>query len=139
MTDTPICSRKQTEFMQRLQLPAGVDSLLQAAPSCVFAESREQLNELALGGDGADRFEVAYEASGQGRIVEAEVVRCKNGLAVNYREAYMRRRDPADPSQSVLVRELNPNYFWSLIPAAIFLAGICAVVNILRSYRRATT
>ena len=55
--------------------------------------SRE-LNELALGGDGADRFEVAYEAPGKGRIVEAEVVRCKNGLAVNYTEAYMRRRDP---------------------------------------------
>ena len=26
--------------------------------------------------------------------MEAEVIRCKNGLAVNYTEAYMRRRDP---------------------------------------------
>ena len=80
--------------MQRLRLPPEVEQVLRAAPSCVFAVSRGQLNELAMGGAGADRFEVAYEASGQGRIVEGEVVRCKNGLAVNYTDAYMRRCDP---------------------------------------------
>ena len=43
---------------------------------------------------GPTRFEVAYEVPGRGRVVEADVVHCRNGLAVNYTEPYMRRRDP---------------------------------------------
>ena len=30
----------------------------------------------------------------EGVVVEAEVVRCKNGISVNYMDMYMRRRDP---------------------------------------------
>ena len=86
--------RTSGEFMRRLRLPSELNSVLRTAPSCVLAESRQQLSELALGADGASRFEVAYDVPGRGRIVEAEVVRCKNGLAVNYTEPYMRRRDP---------------------------------------------
>ena len=82
------------ESLLRLNLPSEARSVLQSAPNCVLAESHEQLAELALGNTGADRFDVAYEVAGRGRIVEADVVRCKNGLAVNYAEAYMRRRDP---------------------------------------------
>ncbi len=86
--------RTTGKFTRRLRLPSELDSILQSAPSCVLAESRQQLTELALGGDGAARFEVAYEVPGRGRIVEADVVHCRNGLAVNYTEPYMRRRDP---------------------------------------------
>ena len=82
------------ELLLRLNLPAQARSVLEAAPSYVIAESRDELAELALGNTEADRFEVAYDVPGRGRYVEAEVVRCKNGLAVNYTEAYMRRRDP---------------------------------------------
>lgn len=35
-----------------------------------------------------------YEVEGKGLIKEANVIRCKNGAAVNYMEDYMRRRDP---------------------------------------------
>ena len=38
--------------------------------------------------------EVAYEVPGRGRVVEATVCRVKNGIAANYVESYMRRRDP---------------------------------------------
>lgn len=48
---------------------------------------------MALGGQ-PDEYAVAYEIPGQGPVVEANVTRCKNGLAVNYAEPYMRRRDP---------------------------------------------
>ncbi|MHB8901255.1 MAG: DUF4914 family protein [Thermoguttaceae bacterium] len=74
--------------------PLQARSVLQSAPSTTWAESRQELVELALGGVGNDKFQVAYEVPGLGRVVEAEVVRCKNGLAVNYVEPYMRRRDP---------------------------------------------
>ena len=40
------------------------------------------------------QMEVAYDVPGKGRIVEAEVVRVRNGISANYPEAYMRRRDP---------------------------------------------
>ena len=84
----------RSETLKRLRLPPRVESVLRSAPSVVFAESRDQLVELALGGEGADRFEVAYDVPDRGRVAEAEVVRCKNGVAVNYPEPYMRRRDP---------------------------------------------
>jgi hypothetical protein len=57
-------------------------------------QTRQELIELALGGHGEDQYEVAYDVPGHGRITEAIVTRCRNGLAVNYADAYMRRRDP---------------------------------------------
>ncbi len=59
----------------------------------VLPESRADLLSIAMGGE-TDCFEVGYEVSGRGYIVEANVIRCKNGLTVNYLEDYMRRRDP---------------------------------------------
>ncbi len=67
--------------------------VLRAAPSIRIPRDREELFELAMNG-AEDRSEIAYEVPGLGRVVEAEVVRCKNGLAANYFEPYMRRRDP---------------------------------------------
>jgi hypothetical protein len=73
-------------------LPADLQHLLTVAPSVHIPVDRTDLVERALGGK--DAFEVAYEVPGRGRVVEADVVRARNGVAVNYREAYMRRRDP---------------------------------------------
>lgn len=81
-------------------LPAWTDGLpglaatLAAAPRVHWPRNRDDLLALAMGGAGNDRWEVAYEVPGKGRVVEAEVVRCRNGIAVNYPETYMRRRDP---------------------------------------------
>jgi len=82
------------ESLLRLNLPAEARAVLEAAASCLVAESRQELAELALGDSETDRFEVTYEIPDHGPYVEAEIVRCKNGLVVNYTEAYMRRRDP---------------------------------------------
>jgi hypothetical protein len=60
----------------------------------IIPDSRSELIELALGKQENSVFEVAYDIPGKGRVVEATVVRCKNGAAVNYTDAYMRRRDP---------------------------------------------
>ena len=57
-------------------------------------ESREQLVKLAIGGQQSGFFEVAYQVPDRGRVVEATVTACKNGVAVNFTEPYMRRRDP---------------------------------------------
>ena len=49
---------------------------------------------MAMGEQTDGLFEVSYEVPGRGQVVEATVTKCKNGLAVNYKEPYMRRRDP---------------------------------------------
>lgn len=81
-------------FPAAVKLPKDVAAILSAAPSVQIPLSREELFDLATGGPGQDTFEVAYEVPGKGWVVEATAVRCRNGVAVNYEERYMRRRDP---------------------------------------------
>ncbi len=76
-------------------LPAEVRELLEAAPSVIVAGSTEELRALALRDAGPDGWhEVAYDVPGRGRVVEARVCAVRNGIAANYPEPYMRRRDP---------------------------------------------
>ncbi len=75
-------------------LPEEAARLLESAGEVVVPESREQILRLAMGGLTEGIFEVAYDVPGRGRVVEATVARCRNGLSVNYAEPYMRRRDP---------------------------------------------
>lgn len=67
--------------------------LLSNAVSITIPKSREHIFELATG-NGNDIFNVNFEIEGLGVVEEATVTTCKNGLAVNYVESYMRRRDP---------------------------------------------
>jgi hypothetical protein len=78
-----------------IRLPDEIAAVLAKAPSWHIPTGRDDLVARALGGDAtALQYEVAYDVPGKGRVVEATVSRCRNGLAVNYTEAYMRRRDP---------------------------------------------
>ncbi len=80
---------------QEMSLPEEVKELLAHCPGYVVPRDRQTLLDLAMGGDRtAQTYEVSYEVPGRGRVAEAIVTRCKNGLSVNYTEAYMRRREP---------------------------------------------
>lgn len=85
----------RAEHLHRLALPAGAEALLtpRSDRRIIMPQERSELLELALGGS-TDRFEVAYDIPDRGRVVEAEVVRARNGVAINMPEPYMRRRDP---------------------------------------------
>lgn len=74
--------------------PPEVRRLLAAAPSVRMLGSTDELFELAFGGSGRDRYEVKYRIPEKGKVTEATVARVKNGIAVNYPEPRMRRRDP---------------------------------------------
>jgi hypothetical protein len=76
------------------QLPKAVAELIEAAPDFAFAGSEKDLLDLAVPGDPTGWHDVAYEVPGKGLVSEVEVCRAKNGIVANYREAYMRRRDP---------------------------------------------
>ncbi len=83
------------ELMSKMILPKELEAVLKNSnKNIIIPESREELFEMATGGKDNDFFEVAYDVEGKGRVVEATVAKCKNGAAVNYLEAYMRRRDP---------------------------------------------
>ncbi len=89
---------------QTTQIPAGWSRLnppeeaadaLRRAPSVTAASSVNDLVNLAVrDADATGWHEVAYDVPGQGRVSEASVCRVRNGIAANYQEIYMRRRDP---------------------------------------------
>lgn len=88
-----IVAVKSLDALDRIAVSKELKKVLGKAPSVLFPSSRESLVELAMGGQ-KEIYNVEYDVAGKGLVHEAEVVRCKNGLAVNYAEAYMRRRDP---------------------------------------------
>lgn len=59
-----------------------------------FCDKRDDLVNLSMGTGDSKYFEVGYDVKGLGYVVEADIVKCRNGLAVNYADPYMRRRDP---------------------------------------------
>jgi len=94
------------ELLRRICLPAGSGGLLAPAEGrqVTVPRNRADLVQASLGGQ-QNRFEVAYHIPGRGRVVEAEVVRARNGVAVNMLEPYMRRRDP----DCMVVADLEPS------------------------------
>jgi len=83
------------DILSRMKLPAETAALFAAAPSVTMAESEEQLIKLATRDVGPDGWHVvSYDVPGKGLVDEARVCVVKNGIAANYFEPYMRRRDP---------------------------------------------
>ncbi|MEM0965460.1 MAG: DUF4914 family protein [Verrucomicrobiota bacterium] len=87
-----------TEYKHPLlpfELPESVAALLARAPQVSVPKSVADLHALAIRDrDERGYHKVSYEVEGRGEVVEAEVCRVKNGIAANYLEPYMRRRDP---------------------------------------------
>ena len=80
---------------KNLTLPPEYAAIFEAAPSVSFANSAEELQELAVrDADENGVQEVAYDVPDRGRVPEASVNRVRNGISANYLEPYMRRRDP---------------------------------------------
>ncbi|MEG0765805.1 MAG: DUF4914 family protein, partial [Pseudoflavonifractor sp.] len=80
-------------LFEKFSLPEDLQAVLYNSPSVIIPETEEVLYELIFGNEHTDKIEVMYDVAGK-TVKEAEVVRCKNGAAVNYMEDYMRRRDP---------------------------------------------
>ena len=62
-------------------------------PNVILPDTRNELINLSVGGKDNLEDKVAYDVDVK-EIIEADVIRCKNVIAINYPEAYMRRRDP---------------------------------------------
>ena len=88
-----------------LELPAHVREVLSAAPLVQTPETRRQLLDWALGRatgetdwtlgnrDDHGQYETVFQVPGAGRVTEAVITKARNGLAINFPDPAMRRRD----------------------------------------------
>jgi hypothetical protein len=95
----------QTSWAE-MGLPQAVQEVLSAAPLVQTPETRSQLMDWALGrtsgetdwtlGNREDHgvYEAVFQTPGVGRIIEAVITKARNGLAINFPDPAMRRRDP---------------------------------------------
>ncbi|KMQ52172.1 hypothetical protein CHISP_0853 [Chitinispirillum alkaliphilum] len=90
---------------QKLNLSEPIVDILSNCRSLTFPSSRTELVDMALGGPGNKTFDVVYDVKDKGEVCEASIAKCKNGVAVNYKEPYMRRRDP----ECMVVGDANPS------------------------------
>ncbi|MCL2577709.1 MAG: DUF4914 family protein [Defluviitaleaceae bacterium] len=83
------------EICHKMVLPPELKKVLfESSAEIVMPETREDIVRFALGGKMQPTFDVSYDVPGKGNVREVYVNLCKNGLAVNYDDIYMRRRDP---------------------------------------------
>ncbi len=76
-----------------LKIPRQVQEILNTCPSYKIPGSREEIFSLAVGEKEQGVYDVSYDINGKS-ITEATVTKVRNGLAINYIDPYMRRRDP---------------------------------------------
>jgi hypothetical protein len=75
-------------------VPEELSAILAACPGWIAATTAEELVELSVADAVNGWHDVTYEVPGQGEVLEARVCRTTNGIAANYVDPYMRRRDP---------------------------------------------
>lgn len=80
---------------KRFNPPPEATDVLEHCKSVLLPESVAELIDHACGGPDSDYYEVTYDIPGREEpVLEATVARVRNGVAANYPEPYMRRRDP---------------------------------------------
>ena len=82
------------DILKKMVLPKELIEIIKKVPEIIVPETREELMELAMGGEGSMTFDVSFDVPNKGTVREAYVAKCKNGIVVNYDDIYMRRRDP---------------------------------------------
>jgi len=85
-------NNKKPQF--NFELPDDLLKLINDAPSVTVAKNVDELVNLSVMGSENNHFDVCFDLPDGTRFHEAVVHRVKNGIAANYTEPYMRRRDP---------------------------------------------
>lgn len=75
-------------------LPPELAAILAACPGYALARNVDELVKLAVRDARHGWHTVTYDVPGRGPVDEAKVCRVRNGIAANYLDPYMRRRDP---------------------------------------------
>jgi len=96
---------EKNSFFEKTSLPQNIQNLIEKAPSVSIASTISDLEELSCGGWEHQTQTVAYTLPDGSTVDEAYVSRVKNGISANYKESYMRRRDP----NCMLVADSRPS------------------------------
>ena len=80
-------------ILDMLNISSEIRTLLESVPAITVPKDRAHLLDITIG-EGVLHKEIVFDVPGKGPVVEGTITRCKNGIAVNYIETYMRRRDP---------------------------------------------
>ena len=83
---------KTIDALENIRLSGELARIVQTA-EIIIPRDREHLLDLTIEKN-VDFRNVEFAVPGKGRVIEATVTRCKNGVVINYLETYMRRRDP---------------------------------------------
>jgi len=79
--------------LKKFKFSKEIEEVIDNCKSVAVPKSRAEIVTMTLGTPEANEFDVCYDVNGK-NYNEVKIVRCKNGVAVNYTEDYMRRRDP---------------------------------------------
>jgi hypothetical protein len=79
---------------KKIVLPGELSDLLNQCKSFRVFNTTDELTSMATCGEGNVAFNVKYEIPGKGEVTEAIIHRVTNGIAANYPDPYIRRRDP---------------------------------------------
>jgi len=88
------CKKTEAAIKKMVLPPELTEILNRDGVEVIIPNSREELGNIAMGGPDNMTFDIEYEVEGKGIVKEAWTTRCKNGVAANYYDTYMRRRDP---------------------------------------------
>jgi len=85
---------EKTLSKKGLTLPQEVRDVLENCAGYTVYNTVEELQAIAVGGEGNLSYEVNYDIPGKGVYTEAIVHKVTNGISANFTDPYMRRRDP---------------------------------------------
>ena len=74
--------------LNKFSFTEDISHIIGKSKGVTVPKTRAELISIALGTPETNRFEVSYDVKGKS-ITEATIVRCKNGVVVNYTDDYM--------------------------------------------------
>jgi len=84
-----------TGTFELFEVPVELRDILNKCPGYTIARTVDELVKLATRDvDASGWQDIAFDVPGKGRVIEARACAVSNGIAANYLEEYMRRRDP---------------------------------------------
>lgn len=93
-------------LLKKIVFDDEVVALLRAAKKVIYPQNRREIIDIVFESDDNESAEIRFDIPGKESYLEGTIARCKNGVAVNFEEPYMRSRDP---EAMVIADELPTN------------------------------